>query len=34
LWAGALRADGDRVEETVFSPLGHERFALSVETIN
>jgi hypothetical protein len=33
LWAGALRADGDRVEEPVFSPLGHERFALSVETI-
>jgi hypothetical protein len=33
LWAGALRADGDRVEEPVFSPLGDERFALSVETI-
>jgi hypothetical protein len=33
LWAGALRADGDRVEEPVFSPLGEERFALSVETI-
>jgi hypothetical protein len=33
LWAGALRADGDRVEKPVFSPLGEERFALSVETI-
>lgn len=33
LWAGALRADGDRVEQPVFSPLGEERFALSVETI-
>jgi hypothetical protein len=33
LWAGALKADGDRVEEPVFSPLGEERFALSVETI-
>jgi hypothetical protein len=33
LWAGALRADGDRAEEPVFSPLGQERFALSVETI-
>jgi hypothetical protein len=33
LWAGALRAEGDRVEEPVFSPLGEERFALSVETI-
>jgi hypothetical protein len=33
LWSGALRADGDRVEEPVFSPLGEERFALSVETI-
>ena len=33
LWARALRADGDRVEEPVFSPLGEERFALSVETI-
>ena len=33
LWAGALRADGDRVEQPVFAPLGEERFALSVETI-
>jgi len=33
LWARALRADGDRGEEPVFSPLGEERFALSVETI-
>ena len=33
LWAGALRADGDRVEEPVFSPLSEKRFALSVETI-
>jgi hypothetical protein len=33
LWAGALKAEGDRVEEPVFSPLGEERFALSVETI-
>jgi len=33
LWAGALRADGDRVQQPVFSPLCEERFALSVETI-
>ena len=33
LWTGALKADADRVEEPVFSPLGEERFALSVETI-
>ncbi|MBA2569206.1 MAG: hypothetical protein H0V11_07660 [Actinobacteria bacterium] len=33
LWAGALKPDGDRAEEPVFSLLGEERFALSVETI-
>jgi hypothetical protein len=33
LWGGALRAEGEREEEPVFSPLADERFALAVETI-
>ena len=33
LWAGALKAEADRVVEPVFSPLGEERFTLAVETI-
>jgi hypothetical protein len=33
LWGNALRPEGGREEEPVFSPLGDERFALAVETI-
>ena len=33
IWAGALRATGERDETPVFSPLGAGRFALGVETI-
>jgi hypothetical protein len=33
LWAGALRPEGERAGETVFSPLGPEQHALGIETI-
>jgi hypothetical protein len=33
LWGSALRAEGDRDEEPVFSALTDPRFALAVETI-
>ena len=33
LWAAALRPEGERELEAVFSPLGDERHALGVETI-
>jgi hypothetical protein len=33
LWAGALREDGEREAEPVFSPLTDEPYALAVETI-
>jgi hypothetical protein len=33
LWASALRPDGEREQEPVFSALGEARFALAVETI-
>ena len=33
LWADALKPDGERELEPVFSPLGEERFALGLETI-
>ena len=33
LWADALKPEGERQLEPVFSPLGDERFALGLETI-
>ena len=33
LWGSALRPPGEREVEPVFSPLGHERYALGLETI-
>jgi hypothetical protein len=33
LWGDALRSDGEREAEAVFSPLADDRFALGVETI-
>jgi hypothetical protein len=33
LWADALKPEGERELEPVFSPLGEERFALGLETI-
>ncbi len=33
LWADALKPEGERELEPVFSPLGDERFALGLETI-
>jgi hypothetical protein len=33
LWADALRPDGEREEEAIFSPLADERYALGLETI-
>jgi hypothetical protein len=33
LWAAALRAEADREEIPVFSPLTEERFALGIESI-
>jgi hypothetical protein len=33
LWAEALKPEGERELEQVFSPLGDERFALGIETI-
>ena len=33
LWGASLRAPGDQEREPVFSALGEERFALSLETI-
>ena len=33
LWADALRPEGERELEPVFSPLAEERFALGLETI-
>jgi len=33
IWAQALRSDGEREPEPVFSPLAEERYALGLETI-
>jgi hypothetical protein len=33
LWEAALRPDRERELVSVFSPLGHERFALAIESI-
>ena len=33
IWAQALRPDGEREPEPVFSPLAEERYALGLETI-
>jgi len=33
IWADALRPEHRRADEPVFSPLGHERHALGLETI-
>lgn len=33
LWGDALKPDGERRDEPVFSPLAEERFALGLETI-
>jgi len=33
LWAAALRSDGEREEDAIFSPLAEERYALGLETI-
>ncbi len=33
LWAAALRPDGEREEDAIFSPLAEERYALGLETI-
>ncbi len=33
LWAAALRPDGEREEDAIFSSLAEERYALGLETI-